>query len=175
MKGKWMLIFLVASVTLNLAAVGTFLFNRVIQARRQQIFSPRLRGGAKARVTALFEQMEPQMDSIRGVYWDARRQLGILGFEENPAPHVVDSLLNVIAESHKEMNRLVFETAQRLEAEYPVERRETIRRRLIEMWEGRRERGPRRRHLRPRFPPPWREEMPGPRPRGRDGFPPEGR
>lgn len=169
-----MLVFLVASVTLNVAALGAFLFSRISRARHEQVFFRQLQAGAKGRLSTLFRQFEPKMDSLRTAYWDARRQLGMLGLEDKPDARKVDSLLNMIALLHKQMNRLVFETGSSVESLYPAERRERIRRRLMEMWEGPAGRRPGRRAFGRRFAPPP-GEMPPPPPMGEEPPPGEGR
>ena len=109
MKNRWIVAALAVSLALNLAGLAAFGLVRLRQYRHQQAFYRQLRAGAKGRLAALFEEMEPKMDSLRVVYWDARRNLGTLGLEKNPDPAKVESLLNIIAATHREMNREIYQ------------------------------------------------------------------
>ncbi len=161
MKSRWTVVVLAASLALNAAALGAFAYRRYMDWRREQMFFRHLEKRAKGRLTSLFRETEPRMDSLRQVYWNARRQLGELGFQDRPDSLEVERLLGIIANTHKEMNRLVFVTTRTIESMYPARTRERIQRRLREMWESPHGPKPRRGQFRGRrMPPP--EPIPGP-------------
>ena len=163
MRNRWLVVVLAASVALNVAAIGVFAYQRYAKWRRQTYFR-NLRARPKGGFRELFRQREPGMDSLRRVYSDARRELGELVFSETPDSQKTDSLLDVLGTTHREMSRRVLETSRAVESLSPVEERDRVRHRLMEMWEGpdRRRSGRGRSHRGRRMPRP--ERLPEPPP-----------
>lgn len=135
MKNRWLVVVLAASVALNAAAIGAFAYHRYSKQSRRALLRD-LKGRSKGRLKELFKEREPQMDSLRRVYSDVRRELGELAFSKNPDSLKVDSLLDIIGATHREMSRQVLETTRAVESLHPAEGRKKFRRRLMKVWEG---------------------------------------
>jgi len=120
MKGKWLVVtVLVASVTLNLAAFGAFLYKRIDCPEQEEPILHEVRPEAKERVQLLHLELKPQMDSLRDEMRMARYRLSRLLRQTEPDPDDVELRLEEIAVIQKGLNRLAFENARRVGAELP--------------------------------------------------------
>ncbi len=136
MKSRWLMVVLITSLVLNLAAVGAFAYSRYRKWQWRQGLLKRLAARAPERVMPLINEHQFKMDSLRMEYWKARRELAQLSFSDTVNARVVEEVLERIAANHREMNRLVYETGRKTAMLFPPEQRERFRRRCCEMLEG---------------------------------------
>lgn len=131
MQPRWLVVVVIASLALNVAVVGTYLFERF----RLRPPGPPLPGMKPAIVSELRElrrEFEPRLDSLRGQAHRAREGLMRLALQAKPDMARVDSLLLEISRSETAMNRLAFEHVRRISSRLPENGREAFFRRLRE-------------------------------------------
>ncbi len=153
MKNRWLYIILAASLGLNLAAFGAFVFHRYRRTRARFLPIRQAIKNAPQRFAPLLNEHHRKMDSLRIEYWSARAELARLALAEDPEPALLEQILQKLGEIHQEMNREVFKTGRNVELLLPPEHRERVRRACCRMIQGpppgpppfSRGRGPRRR------------------------------
>lgn len=131
MQPRWLVVVVVASLALNVAVVGTYLFERF----RLRPPGPPLPGMKPAVIRELRElrrDFEPRLDTLREQAHRAREGLMALAMQAKPDMARVDSLLVEISRSETAMNRLAFEHARRISSRLPENGREAFFRRLRE-------------------------------------------
>uniref|UniRef100_A0A7C4CDC5 Periplasmic heavy metal sensor n=1 Tax=candidate division WOR-3 bacterium TaxID=2052148 RepID=A0A7C4CDC5_UNCW3 len=131
MQSRWLVVVVVASLALNVAVVGTYLFER----SRLRPPGPPLPGMRPALVRELRElrrEFEPRMDTLRERARLAREGLMELALQAKPDMARADSLLAEISRSETAMNRLAFEHARRVGNRLPEGGRAAFLRRLRE-------------------------------------------
>lgn len=155
MNQRWLVVIVIASLALNLAVVGSFLFVRLRAPRFPPPFErplPGMTGEQLSSLRQLRQEYRPKMDSLRGQAEAARDSLTALAAESSPRPQRVDSLLAAIGRHEMAMNRLAYEHARRIAERLPPGLRAGFFQRLRE---HRRGPGPRPMMCRPRrFGPP---------------------
>ncbi len=171
MRHRWLYVVLAVSLALNFASLGAFGYHRWREHSKQRRFFQRLQEGAPRRLKALYGEHEERMQDLREQYRDAQEQLyGLMASDSEPDSAEVEKWLERTAEVRKEMHRLMFESARKLDAELSPEDRERIHRNLSRMYRperrSRRPRDSRGRHRHEH----WDGLPPGPPP---DGPPPE--
>jgi hypothetical protein len=161
MRSKWMLIVVVASLALNAAVVGSYLFMRLREPRPPvPPTEPPLPGLAPALLgdlRQLRQEFRPQMDALRERARALRFGLMQAAQQPQPDPRLVDSLLLEVGRVETEVNRLTFEHARRIAERLPPEAREVFFRRLAEHHAGMRPGRMMRRMGRMKPPPPGQE------------------
>ncbi|MBM3322346.1 hypothetical protein FJY69_02545 [candidate division WOR-3 bacterium] len=158
MSGKWLTVALVGSIALNLAVVGSYIFerNRPPMAPPPPDFAcgrPELHGV----VRRMRMRMEPAMDTLREELMATRR--GLMELVRRPDPSSeAESLLARIGMLEQQLNRLAFEHARQLMESLPPEAQERLLERLETRCGPDGRPGPRHRGLRrwPRDPKPGR-------------------
>lgn len=131
MQPRWLVVVVIASLALNVAVVGTYIFERA----RLRPPGPPLRGMRPAVVKELRElrrEFQPRLDMLREQAHQAREGLMMLAMQSRPDMARVDSLLIEISRSETAMNRLAFEHARRISSRLPESGREAFFRRLRE-------------------------------------------
>jgi len=159
MGNRWLAVALSASIALNLAVVGFYMYERVAVSRRH--FPPPLPGmGPEMRehVRRMRTELEPRLDSLREQLAATRTGLMDLVREPGADGRKADSLLGEIGRIEQQMNRLAFEHARRLMDSLPPEARQRLLERLEERG------GPGDRHW-----PRQRDHGPGPHGHGPNG------
>ncbi len=130
MSGKWLTVALIGSIALNLAVVGSYIFER---ARRPVpppppdfvCGRPELHGV----VRRMRLRMEPAMDTLREELMATRRGLMELVRRPDRAGEA-ESLLARIGMLEQQLNRLAFEHARQLMESLPPEAQERLLERL---------------------------------------------
>ena len=159
MKTRWLVAALVASLALNAGAVGAFLWHGFRRWSGERRFYRELRQDTRKRISTVLDEHREEMDSLRDEYFETRRALALLGDREQPEPAAVDSLLDKLAATHREMNRLAFAAGQKIFRAFPEKRRGIMRERWERMHRGpgryrRHRRGQAERWHKPPPPPP---------------------
>jgi len=159
MKGRWLVLILGASLALNLAGFGAVAYHRLRAHSHQRRFYKTLREGAPERLKALYQEHEGRMLELREQYRDAQDSLfQLMTVEAEPDSAEVEKWLDRITGVRKEMHRLMFQSARKLNAEFPPEERERVHRSLRRMYGTGRPHGPRHGG--------WDAPPPGPPPGG---------
>jgi hypothetical protein len=155
MRGRWLAVIAVASLILNLAVVGSFVFLRVrhpMGARHPlRGFRPEMRRVADS----VLVQARPQMDSLMQANERLRAALAdeIAGTELDERRF--DSLCSEVGVLHGRMTALAYRNARRIAAALPEAERKQF---IVNLWQG----------MGPGMPRGMRGRMHGPGP----GFPP---
>lgn len=130
MQPRWLVVVVIASLALNVAVVGTYLFERI--RMRPPLPPPMLKPGLRRELGELRREFQPRLDTLREQAHRAREGLMALAMQSKPDMARVDSLLMEISRSETAMNRLAFEHARRISSRLPEAGREAFFRRLRE-------------------------------------------
>jgi hypothetical protein len=168
MRGRWLAIVAIASLALNVAVVGSFVF---INVRRHQRPHPRIPGFGPEippEVRAVFEDARPRMDSLRALIDRVGEEMRAEEELNTPDETRIDSLCREAGRLHGLMMMTAHQSIRRVVQMMP----EGKRHEFIENFGRRMGHGGRAMHGRRRM-------MPGPGEPGPDeppaGEPPDGR
>ena len=128
MQNRWLVAGLVASIALNLAVVGFYIYERAALRPRPPL--PPFAGPMHGPMHRMRMRMEPRMDSLGRELMAARVGLMAMVREGRTDSVRAESLFARIGGIEQQMNRLAFENARQLLESLPPEARQRFIERL---------------------------------------------
>ena len=135
MKRTWVYILLGVSLGLNVGVIGAIAYRRYRRWHYKQEFSRHIDRRVRHEVSDLMDEHRAEMDSLRLEFHNARYELLELGLKDIDSVDTgdVESQLDRIANTYREMTRLVHQTGRKIQEMQPKDKRKWLRRRMREM------------------------------------------
>ncbi|UCG44010.1 MAG: hypothetical protein JSU73_05205 [candidate division WOR-3 bacterium] len=133
MKRRWVYIVLGVSLGLNAGAIGAILYRRYTRWHYKREFTRHIDRHVRHEVSDLMEEHRAEMDSLRLEFHNAKYELLELGLKDSVDTGEVEFQLDRIANTYREMTRLVHQTGRKIQEVQPKDKRKWLRRRLREM------------------------------------------